>query len=284
MLVDSHCHIFTNRIVENMLSRPAMVSELHLNVHDARPRLVPSALQESAQANGIHACVMLPTAAPDKVRQENDRFIGWTTEFPRLRTLATLHPAMPSLSDEVLRMFDHGIFGFKLSSFSQRFDVSSQEARTMLLTVERLAAKRSVQPTVVLDTFARADSYFGTDFRHTTRPAQVAALVHHHPGINFIAAHMGGLLARPDEVLRELVPSPNLYLDTSNATHTLQDNDFIELLRAHGASHILFGTDWPWFTHTSEMPLVGSLLERAGYTAADHMKVFGDTACRLFGL
>ena len=73
MFVDSHCHIFTNRIVRNVRDNPAMIEELKLNTHDALPRLEPKALEESAQANNVAACVLLPTAAPQKVRSENDR-------------------------------------------------------------------------------------------------------------------------------------------------------------------------------------------------------------------
>jgi uncharacterized protein len=284
VLIDCHCHIFTKRIVENMLDRPNLVQELKLNVRDAWPRLHPSALQDSAKTNGIQVCVLLPTASPDKVRVENDRFIGWTKELSMLRTLATLHPSMPALSDEILRIFGLGIPGFKLSSFSQRFDLASPEVETMLRAVERLAEQQRLRPIVVLDTFARAHSFFGTNPRHTTHPSHVTALVTRHPGIDFIAAHMGGLLADPDELVRDLVPASNLYLDTSNAAHTLPAERFIQLLQVHGSSRILFGTDWPWFVHASEVAYVRSLLDRAGYDTCGQAAVFGENSRRLFGL
>ena len=93
---------------------------------------------------------------------------------------------------------------------------------------------------------------------------------------------MGGLAADVDELLHELTPAANLYLDTSNAAHTLTNGEFIQLLKIHGPSHILFGTDWPWFLHAAEIPKIRSLLEKAGYDKFEQEAVFGDNARRLF--
>jgi len=191
---------------------------------------------------------------------------------------------MRDLSGEVTRMFDFGINGFKLSSFSQRFDLASREVERMLTDVERLGARRETRPVLLFDTFARADVYFPAHSDHLTTPCRLAQLAGRHQGINFVAAHMGGLLADFDEVRRHLLPARNIYLDTANAAHTLEEDQFVELLRVHGASHILFGTDWPWFVHEAELVKIGSLLERAGYTESEQDRVLGGNAMQLFGL
>ena len=283
MRIDSHCHIFTNRIVDNMKSRPALVEQLHLNVWDSLTRLEPAALQASAEQNGFDVCLLLPSTGPDRIRAENDRFIGFTRAWPRLRTLATLHPMMRDLAHEVSRMFDLGIIGFKFSSFSQRFDLSSREVEVMLTDVERLARNRKIRSVVVFDTFARADTFLDANPNHLTTPFKLSQLVKLHPDINFIGAHMGGLLADFDEIRRHLPPAPNLYLDTSNAAHTLKEEQFIELLRSHGSSHILFGTDWPWFVHNAELDKIRNLLVKAGYDQSEQQAVFGENARSVFG-
>ncbi len=284
MFIDAHCHIFTDRILANVRERPAMLEELKLNTHDARPRLAPKALQESAVSNEVDLCVLLPSAAPDRVRSENDRFIRFTEEFPRLRTFATLHPGMEDFSREIARIYDRGIYGFKFSSFSQRFDPAADEVTAMLNEVERPVQGGDLRPALVFDTFVAADVHFNAQPDHLTTPSKLAGLALRHEGINFIAAHMGGLLADFDELRRDLLPAPNLYLDTANAGHTFSKDEFVELLQIHGPSHILFGTDWPWFTHAQERSKIGSLLTEAGYSRADQAAVFGGNAKRLFGL
>ena len=284
MLIDSHCHIFTNRIVENVTAKPQMVKELKLNTEDSVQRLAPKSLQSSAEANGVDISLLLPSASPNKVRSENDRFYQWTLQFDRIRTLGTLHPTMEDSAAEVSRLLDLRIQGFKLSSFSQRFDPLSKESGRMFAEVERLGYRRGVTPTLVFDTFVRADVYFGAPVEYLTTPYTLGELARRHLGLNIVGAHMGGLLADFDEIHRHLTPIPNLFLDTANAAHTLTAEQFIELLKIHGAMHILFGTDWPWFIHAYEIRKIDLLLDRAGYNHTERKAVFGGNAIRLFGL
>jgi hypothetical protein len=237
-----------------------MVDELKLNAMDAGERLSPGALEESAIENGIDYCVLLPTASPENIVSINDRFIRYSNLYSRLRTFATLHPQMEGLQREAERVLHLGVLGFKFSSFSQRFGPDSPGTMSMLACLERIAAMRSKPLTVTFDTFFKADLHFNARPEHITTPERLAALVDRHPGIQFIAAHMGGLLADYDDIRRYLFPRPNLYLDTSNAAHTLTKSQFIELVKIHGPSRVLFGTDWPWFRHEPEMRIMEGLL------------------------
>ena len=284
MIVDSHCHIFTERIVSNTTQKAAMLSELKLNTRGAVERLRPELLQESLERNRIEKCLLLPTATPEKVVSENDKFIKITSKFSRLFTLATLHPIMPGLANEIHRMFDSGITEFKFSSFSQRFDLLSPESGAMLTAISRIGNSRNIRPTVVFDTFMRADMYYGAKFEHLATPSKLSLIARRYQEINFVCAHMGGLLGDFDEIRDVLRPRDNLYLDTSNAAHTLSELQFVELLKIHGASHVLFGTDWPWFLHEEELANIGSLMTKAGFSPVEQAKVLGENASELFGL
>ena len=85
---------------------------------------------------------------------------------------------------------------------------------------------------------------------------------------------MGGLGATFEELDQELKPLPNLYLDTSNASHTLSAEQFIRMLHTHGPGHILFGTDWPWFLHISEVKRIDGLMEKAGFSKKEKEAYF----------
>jgi uncharacterized protein len=284
MRIDSHCHIFTPKILKNVSGRTAMMKELNLDGKGAFDRVDPDSLAKSALENNLDYCILLPTASPESVVATNRRFIEISRAFPRLKTLGTLHPMMENLSDEISRTCNSGVRGFKFSSFSQRFDVLWPEVDAMLDKIERGASERGFVPAVVWDTFTKADLYFGAKADHITTPQKLDAVVNQHPGINFIAAHMGGLLADFDELRSGLKPAPNLFLDTSNAAHTLTEDRFVELLHLHGPANILFGTDWPWFDHTAELQRIHTLMDKADFSGSDQDKVFGATAGRLFSL
>lgn len=281
MYLDFHCHIFTKRIIANVSAKPEMVKELNLHVSEAAGSFEPASLQKLAEISNVMACVILPTASPQKVKAENDRCYEIDLQYDRIISFSTLHPNMKGLNDEIQRTFERGIKGLKFSSFSQRFDMRSSEVSKMLTSVERYGNIYDIAPVVVFDTFCKADLGFGADPDHLTTPSRLCEIYPKYPGINFVGAHMGGLMANFDEMRKYLEPSENFYLDTSNAAHTLNRSQFTELLKIHGSSHVLFGTDWPWFTHRNEIPLIRSLLDEAGYSETDCANVFRDNALRL---
>jgi predicted TIM-barrel fold metal-dependent hydrolase len=151
----------------------------------------------------------------------------------------------------------------------------------MLETAQGVWTNRGMRLAVVLDTFVRAAEVFDTDPRFLTRPATLTTLVLRFPAITFVGAHMGGLAADFDELSRDLPPAENLYLDTSNAAHTLSAEQFVQLLQRHGSRRIIFGTDWPWFGHGEEVPKILELLERAGFDDEGVRRVMRDNAERL---
>jgi uncharacterized protein len=281
MIIDCHCHIFTKQVIRNVTSRTELVEELGFDI-DVEHRSDPQVLDESAGINQVAYCILLPTAPPDKVQTENDRYLSIASSSPRLRTLATLHPQMSNIAYETERMFIFGVPGFKFSSFSQRFDIASDDVEKMLKIIQNTGTLKEKKYTIVFDTFNRADTHFGTCREHITTPAKLNSVVVSHPEINFLAAHMGGLAADYDDNRQNLKPAANLYLDTSNAAHTLSTDQFVELLQWHGSDHILFGTDWPGFNHASEIPLIESLLNKAGFDQHQKEAVFLRNAERLF--
>ena len=281
MFVDFHSHIFTPQIIDNIESKANLVKALNLRVAGARLRMNPSYLEQSLIDNGLLFCVTLPSASADKVRKINDRFYDISQRYDRLLTFATLHPEMNDYESEVQRTLERGIRGFKFSSFSQKFDLCSTESSKMLAIIQKYAKRMGIVPIVVFDTFCKADAYFGAERQHLTTPSKLSQIYPLYPGINFVGAHMGGLMADFDDLKEYLEPASNFYLETSNAAHTLERAQFVELLKIHGSSNILFGTDWPWFTHREEIPMIDSLLRDAGFLETDRESVFRNNALRL---
>lgn len=281
MYFDFHCHLFNRHIISNVSAKSEMVKELKLDVVEAAGSFEPQDLQKSAQASNVVGCVILPTATPEKVVSQNDRCYKISLNNDRIIPFFTLHPNMAGLESEIERSLDRGIKGFKFSSFSQRFDLRSDDVSKMLETLESAGVSRNMSPIVVFDTFCKADSGFGANPEHLTTPDRLSQIYPKYPGINFVGAHMGGLMADFDDLKKYLEPAPNFYLDTSNAAHTLERAQFVELLKIHGPSNVLFGTDWPWFAHRHEIPLIRSLLEEADYSDSECAGIFLDNALRL---
>ncbi len=281
MIIDAHVHLFTPKIITNVSAKSEMVAKLHLQTDEATKRIGTEALGTALGRAGIHTALMLPTAGADSVSEVNSVAMATAADCDFLNTAGTLHPEGKDLPAELTTLHASGIRAIKLCSFSQGFMLDAPATMAMLAQIETFNRNQSHHFFVVLDTFYKAATYFGTDPRYTTDPTGINRLVRTFPGIKFVGAHMGGLTAPFEDIVRCLPSADNLYLDTSNAAHTLKEAEFIQLLQIHGPERIIFGTDWPWFDPGKEVSLIDGLLDRADYTVNDKKKVFGGNIAEL---
>ena len=281
MIIDSHVHLFSPKVIENVSQKTGMVERLHLRVEGAEERITVDKLKQTMHQAQIDACLLLPTAGKDGVPKTNNRYWKITQETTGVLTAGTLHPGYPDNAGEIERFKERGIKGIKFSSFSQGFALDAPETFDLFNLLHRENRHQNHSFFVVLDTFYEAHHFFDTSPRYTTTPERLGQLVKHYPGIPFIAAHMGGLTAPFEDICKYLPPLPNLFLDTSNAAHTLSKQEFIHLLKTHGPEHVIFGTDWPWFDPAAEMALISTYLEEVCFSSHETEAVFGGNIARL---
>lgn len=204
----------------------------------------------------------------------NDRAHELVRGSQKLRTAGTLHPRAEDIPGTLQVFMERRIRAIKFCSFSQRFSLAHAKTLEMLDLIQACNKDFNAGFFLIFDTLMPADRYFGSDPAHNPPPELLGNLVKTFPGINFIGAHMGGLLAPFQEIRTHLPPAPNLYLDTSNGAHVLDKKKYIRLIRDHGPGHIIFGTDWPWFTHDAEIRLQHDLFDKAGFTREDKGLIF----------
>jgi predicted TIM-barrel fold metal-dependent hydrolase len=281
LIIDSHVHLFSPKVIENVSQKTGLVERLHLRVQGAEERITLDKLKQTMHQAHIDTCLLLPTAGKDGVAKTNDRYWKITQETTGVLTAGTLHPGYPDNPVEIERFKNRGIKGIKFSSFSQGFALDAPGTIDLFNLLHRENKDQNQQFFVVLDTFYEAHRFFGTSPRYTTTPERLGRLVKQFQGIPFIAAHMGGLTAPFEDICNYLPPSSNLFLDTSNTAHTLSKQEFIHLLNTHGAEHVIFGTDWPWFDPAAEMALISAYLEEVGFSLKDKDAVFGGNIARL---
>lgn len=283
-ILDSHIHIFNSKIIENVISRTELVSRVCLYTEGIYDRLSSAALLNDMASGGVSAALMLPTSDVGNLVKTNRACTELAEGIPELFTAGTLHPDHSGIEEELSYLSGAGVRAIKLCSFSQGFALDHPKTRDMFKLIQDFNNTSEKPFSVVLDTLTLADQYFGTDPKNTTTPRGLWKLVSSFPGIDFIGAHMGGLGAPFEELSRDLKPLSNLYLDTSNASHTLSTDQFVQMLQTHGSGHILFGTDWPWFLQSSEVKCVDSFLEKAGFSTQEKEAVFHGNLEKMLGI
>ena len=280
---DSHAHLYSPAVIANVASLDGLAAAIGLDIEGAGCRTDKVALKRECGAAGIQACLLLPTAPVNRVHQVNDLSIKTVEGDKSLFTAGTLHPASSGMDEELEWLKSRGIRALKLCSFSQAFDLESEETQLLFDKIRAHNIAGKPRFFVVLDTFYQADAYFHAPKNHLTTPRKLGRLVEDFPEIDFVGAHMGGLAAPFGELVECLPPKSNLYLDTSNAAQLLSRDEFIRLLHRHGPDHILFGTDWPWFSFKEEVTRIQGLVHEAGFSAQEESKIFSENICRLLG-
>lgn len=274
MIFDAHTHLFHPKVAENVKKRTGMVRHLSLQTEGVEGRTSKSSLENELTHNRIMGGLVLPTALAHEVGAVNDAAFQRLKYSKLLHTAGTLHPGAEDIPGMLDTFEQRGIRAIKFCSFSQRFSLRDPKTYEMLERIQERNVRSGSGFFLIFDTLMPADRYFGSDPAHNTTPGLLGRLVRRFPSVNFIGAHMGGLLAPFQEIKKHLKPARNLFLDTSNGAHVLDENQYIQLLGMHGPAHIIFGTDWPWFTHEKEIRLQHVLFDKAGFTREEKHLVF----------
>lgn len=273
-MIDGHAHLFHSKVIANVRKREGLVQRIRLNTDGADQRTGTLPLERSLRKSKIRACLVLPTALAHEVGQVNDTLYDTLSASNLLYPAGTLHPGYHANQTELLKFKARKIKGIKLCSFSQQFSLDAAATLDMFALIQTLNLKDNTGFFVVLDTLYTAHEFFGSRPEHTTTPQLLGQLIRQFPGVNFIAAHMGGLLASYDDITTHLPPMENLFLDTANSAHVLPQAQFVSLLKRHGPERIIFGTDWPWFIHADEIDTICHLLKQAGFNKFQRDLVF----------
>lgn len=235
LIIDIHTHCFPDelagRAVPLLAETAAIYAYTDGTVHD---------LKRSMREADIDISVVQPIATkPSQVKTIND----WAAKIQDETTMSfgTLHPNYAGWKGEVKRLIEMGLKGIKFHPDYQDFFVDE----------ERMFPIYEMLFSYGLIILFHAGVDIGLEPPYHCRPDRLRKLVRMFPGGKVIAAHMGSFLCW-DEVFDFLV-GEDIYFDTSYSLHRLGNERMVRLIRAHGASRILFGTDSPWSSQAGDV-------------------------------
>jgi predicted TIM-barrel fold metal-dependent hydrolase len=233
-IVDIHTHAWPDPVAEKAVS--ALMSKGTLTgYYDG----TVSGLLADMRRTGVGISVVQPVATkPTQVVGIND----WAASIGSASLVAfgAMHPDFENPAAEVARMASLGLRGFKLHPEHQAF--APDEPRLAQIYDAAVAHDMTVL------------FHAGHDELHETlhgTPESFAALLDAIPDLRVILAHMGGY--RVWNRVAEVLLGRSVYLDTAYTLGHLPDADFVEIVHAHGAEHILFGSDGPWTDAAAEI-------------------------------
>jgi len=258
---DGHAHIFPDKIAHK-----AAESIGAFYGYDMHHRGRAGRLELIRVECGVEGVLVSSVAtSPEQVTHINDFMVQQKALYPHFITLGSMHPDFAGYEKELERIKALGLYGVKLHSDFQKFDIDDPK-------MDKVYAKIVELGLPVL--FHMGDKRF--NYSH---PARLARVLEKFPDMVCTAAHFGGWSVWED--VPESLAGSNCYFDTSSTLEFLDDYTLpIRLLEKFGADRFMFGTDYPmWdfrecFDNFMKLPL----------DDAQREKIFYKNFERLYGL
>lgn len=281
MIIDFHTHTFPEKIAENTIKK--LASEGNIKNYSDGTNI---GLKNSMSNAGIDYSVILPIATkPTQTEKINMCAvkINETSSASGLISFGSLHPDNDNYREIIKNAYNSGIKGFKIHPYYQ--NIRPDDIRILRIT-ETLESYNMI-------TIFHAGLDVGFSDTTMATPATFRRLYDEIKPSRLVLAHTGGF-RQWNDVEKYLVGLP-IYLDTSftlgniegyNRIRTpleskrIADEQFIRIVKNHGADHILFGSDSPWSSQRESL----NLLDNCGITSDELNMIKGENAKRLLRL
>ncbi|NLN16508.1 MAG: amidohydrolase family protein [Firmicutes bacterium] len=223
-IIDFHTHAFPESIAGKVVKNLSSYYGAEITNSGTFSELL-----RQKEAAGIGRCVVHTAATkPEQVIPANK----WAVSLKAAGEAAfgTIHPDFAELEEQLDFLEEKGLAGIKIHPELQGFPIDAEK----LYPVYELIDRRFI----VLVHLGRA-WHQEADFASPERLARVLRLF---PRLRVVGAHLGGYLMW-DEV--DCLIGQDCYLDTSSVIGYLPKERVVQLIRAHGAERVVFGSDYP---------------------------------------
>ena len=269
MIIDSHTHIFPDKIAKrtiDLLSEKGDITPFSDGTFDG----LVNAIEEAGADIAVNLPVVTNPAQFDSVNRfaaaVNDRF----KENGRgILSFAGIHPLCENIEEKMEEIKKGGFLGIKIHPDYQETFIDDIRYETILRSARDLD--------LIVVTHSGVDGgYRDCPIRCT--PDRVLRLIEKVPYSKFVLAHLGAN-EMSDGVL-ELLCGEDVYLDTAYILRFIGKERFVEILNRHGADKILFASDSPW----SHMGNDVNILRSFSLDQQTEDKILYQNAKKLLGL
>lgn len=264
-IIDFHTHAFPEKIASRTLEllRDGMRRESGRDCTPASDGTAAGLVSVMDKA-GIDISVVMPIVTKPAQTGHINEFAADLTSGSggRLISFGSVHPSDPDAPEKVDKLAASGFCGIKLHPEFQKTYIDSPEC----ISVLRRAAAGGLAVTV----HAGADIGLPPPVHCT--PDRILHVLDAVPGLKLIAAHLGGWMMW-DDVAEKLCTTP-VYFDTAFIADFIDPTRAKDIITAHTAKKVLFGSDCPWEDPAVTVGFIRSL----GLSAEDTELILGKNA------
>lgn len=248
MVIDFHTHAFPEKIAAKTLAvLLGNVQAVEGIDHDAFTDGTLSGIKKSMKINGIDYSLVLPIATTTTQSTSINRFAKENTGNDGIISFGSLHPMQEDWECVLEEIKNMGLLGIKLHPEYQQFYIDSPDGIKILKKCEELG----------LLVILHAGKDIGIEPPVHCSPKQLSNALQYVSGNNIIAAHLGGWRMW-DDVEKYLVKTPVMF-DTAFTVFEIDEHQLLRIIKNHGSTKILFGTDSPWEDGKKTIAKINSL-------------------------
>ena len=261
MTIDFHTHVFPDSLAARALDTlSSSINNLYRPSHDG----TVSGLLRNMDEWGVDISVVQPVITKQPQTRAVNDWAG-SIRSDRIIAFGGIYPQTGDYKRDIDYAAASGLKGLKFHAEYQGFTVDDGR----MLRIYDYALSKGL----ILLHHAGFDPAFPPPFRSS--PKRFARIVKSMRGGVIIAAHLGGHGQWDDA--EEYLAGTDIYLDTSMGFEYFPHDQFLRIVRKHGADKILFASDSPWSSAKSEIEIFKSL----PLTEKERSAILGGNAKRI---
>lgn len=262
MIIDFHTHMFPDKIAKGTIEYLADICQMEPYTDGTY-----EGLKAETEGSGVDISVALPIVTKPKQFDSINTFASHYLDG-NVRSFGSIHPENEDYKEKLRHIKELGMKGIKLHP-------DYQETYFNDIRYKRIVAY-ATELDLITVVHAGQDPKSPEDIHCT--PQMSAELIDDVKPEKLVLAHMGGNF-QWDDVERYLA-GKLVYFDTGVVLDKMPEEQFLRIVRAHGADKILFATDSPW---SGQKEFI-EILRKMPLTDEEREKIFAGNACRLLGL
>lgn len=232
-IIDFHAHIYPEKIADKAVENVGKFYLLKMMGDGTAASLIENGKNAGIDRFVVHS----PALSAAQVISINDSIKSACDMHSELIGFGTLHEDFEYPEQEIKRIKTLGLKGIKIHPDSQMFNLDSDK----MMKIYELLEKEGLP---VL--FHTGDYRY--DYSH---PRRLCHVMEEFPSLICIAAHFGGWSVF--DLAVEYLLDTNCYLDISSSMSFLGPRRSKELIELYGSKRMLFGSDFPMWTPSSEL-------------------------------
>lgn len=261
MIIDAHTHVWPDRIA------PLALGNNQVPGLRARGDGTVDGLMSSMTSTGVDVSCCLGIANEARQVDKVNAFVANLAGERRL-AFGTVHVGL-SVEENLASLRRNGLTAVKIHPLFQRFALNDPALWEIFEAFGSDVA-------VIVHVGAGGDAFTNG----LSSPTMIADIARRLPSLRLVACHFGGY--RILDEAEETLAGVDVVLETSwpPGLTTLRPERVRELIRAHGAERVVFGSDWPMTDPGEEIQAIEALRLSDDETKS----VLGGTMARVLGI